>query len=159
MRISDWSADVCSSDLKIEAGRYEIVPAPFDPAEAARGAVQLMKGWADEGEVRLEACVPDRLPRAVADRRALRQILLNLLSNAIKFTPRGGRVTVSVEPAGEPAGRMIRFVVSDTGIGIPAADLSRLGQPFEQVEDRRSEKIQGTGLGLALSKSLEIGRA
>src|SRR3546814_18873378 len=84
MRISDWSADVCSSDLKIEAGRYEIVPAPFDPAEAARGAVQLMKGWADEGEVRLEACVPDRLPRAVADRRALRQILLNLLSHAIK---------------------------------------------------------------------------
>ncbi|HET8727551.1 MAG TPA: PAS-domain containing protein [Alphaproteobacteria bacterium] len=135
---------------KVEAGRYEISPVPLDPGEAARDAVRLMKGWAGEAGIHLRLVLADDLPAAAADRRAIRQVLLNLLSNAVKFTPRGGQVTFAVEPADG----MLCFVVKDTGIGIPAADLSRLGRPFEQAEHRPLDKPPGTGLGLALSKAL-----
>jgi len=135
---------------KVEAGRYGIAPAPLDPARAVGEAVQLMNRWAEEGGVALAVTVPADPVQVLADRRALRQVLLNLLSNAFKFTPEGGRVQVSVESADG----MVRFVVRDTGIGIPAEDLPRLGQPFEQVDGHRSGKQRGTGLGLALSKGL-----
>ena len=85
------------------------------------------------------------------DSRRLKQIFLNLLSNAIKFTPAGGRITLdaSIEDGGG-----LKIAVADTGIGIEPGDLSRILLPFEQVEDRMKHTTQGTGLGLALSKSL-----
>jgi signal transduction histidine kinase len=85
-----------------------------------------------------------------ADERAVRQIVLNLLSNAIKFTERGGTVTVSTEISGG----MLSIIVADTGIGISAEDLKRLGNAFEQIDNRHTRAHTGTGLGLALSKSL-----
>ena len=85
------------------------------------------------------------------DSRRLKQIFLNLLSNTIKFTPSGGRITLdaSVEDGGG-----LKLAVADTGIGIEPGDLSRILLPFEQIEDRMKHTTQGTGLGLALSKSL-----
>ena len=85
-----------------------------------------------------------------ADSRALTQILLNLLSNAVKFTPTGGTVQVSAMAV---AGG-IRFVVSDTGRGIAKSDLPRLAHAFEQVTNDAELSKQGTGLGLALVRSL-----
>ena len=90
----------------------------------------------------------------VTDRLKLKQILHNLLSNAIKFTPRGGRVTISAEGRQDPLGERIRVSVRDTGIGIAQDDLARLAKPFEQVENQHSKTTQGSGLGLALTKSL-----
>ena len=81
-------------------------------------------------------------------------MLLNLLSNAIKFTPRGGTIRLSAERRHDAAGGRVRFSVSDTGIGIAADDLARLARPFEQIETQHAKTQQGTGLGLALSKSL-----
>ena len=72
-------------------------------------------------------------------------------SNAVKFTPEGGSITVSVVKHGP--GRQ-RVAVADTGIGIAAEDIGRLARPFEQVEGQHSKTTQGTGLGLALTKSL-----
>jgi signal transduction histidine kinase len=86
----------------------------------------------------------------MADRRAVKQVLLNLLSNAIKFTPVGGEVEVTVAVENE---RVI-LRVRDTGIGIPAADLPRLGRPFEQVCADPMLAKSGTGLGLALVRAL-----
>ena len=85
-----------------------------------------------------------------ADRRAVKQILLNLLSNAIKFTPRGGSISIAVEEHDAKT----RVVVRDTGVGIPAEDLKRLGQPFEQARSNPFLAQGGTGLGLALIKAL-----
>ena len=86
----------------------------------------------------------------VADRRAIKQIMVNLLSNAVKFTPDGGRVVVR--------GRMrhdsIHLMIADTGIGIAAQSLTRLGRPFEQVESQLTKTYHGSGLGLAIAKSL-----
>ncbi len=84
-----------------------------------------------------------------ADRRAVKQILVNLLSNGVKYTPPGGEVRVSAR-----AGHGIEIQVRDTGTGISKADLERLGKPFEQVENAEVRAKEGTGLGLALVKSL-----
>ena len=85
-----------------------------------------------------------------AFRRAVIQVLPNLLSIAIIFTPRGGRVGIAVQ---QIAGK-IRVIVSDTGIGISAEDLKRLGTPFEQGRSNPFLAQGGTGLGLALIKAL-----
>ena len=79
------------------------------------------------------------------------QILLNLLSNAIKFTPRGGTVTLKAHRT--KAGKLV-ISVTDTGIGIKAADIPKVMEPFVQVDSRLARKYDGTGLGLPLSKAL-----
>ena len=77
-------------------------------------------------------------------------MLLNLLSNAIKFTPAGGTIRVR----GGADESYIALAVEDSGIGIPAHALPKIGRPFEQVESQHSKRHKGTGLGLALSRSL-----
>ncbi|HKX64473.1 MAG TPA: ATP-binding protein, partial [Rhizomicrobium sp.] len=85
-----------------------------------------------------------------ADRRAVKQILVNLLSNGVKYTPQGGAVRITARAPGSG----IEITVSDTGTGISKSDLERLGRPFEQVENAETRAKEGTGLGLALVKSL-----
>ena len=89
-------------------------------------------------------------PAAYADTRAVKQITLNLLSNAIKFTPRGGEITLTAEADLDG----VTVIVADSGVGIEKANLERLGAPFEIIEDQLSKRQNGSGLGLALSKSL-----
>lgn len=85
-----------------------------------------------------------------ADKRALKQVLINLFANAVKFTPDGGQVTVTTET--EP--KFAKVTIRDTGIGIPARDIEKLGRPFEQVENQFTKSKGGSGLGLAISRSL-----
>ena len=134
---------------KIEAGKLSLHAHPIELAEACEDAVRLIRHRADAAGLILEFD-GGALPVIHADERALKQVLLNLLSNAVKFTPPGGRVRLwSVQE-----GAMVRIAVTDSGIGIAAADLARLGQPFEQIESQHAKTTQGTGLGLALTKSL-----
>ena len=86
----------------------------------------------------------------LADRRAVRQILINLVSNACKFTAKGGRVTVSARRAGSN----IEVAVTDSGIGIAAEHIARLGQPFYQVDTRYARQNEGAGLGLSIVRGL-----
>ncbi|HYF92957.1 MAG TPA: ATP-binding protein [Symbiobacteriaceae bacterium] len=92
----------------------------------------------------------DELPLALIDRDKLQQVLLNLLANAVEFTPPCGQITVSVRPDGA----MVRFSVSDTGIGIPAEDLPRIFERFYRVDKARSRMLGGTGLGLAIARQI-----
>ncbi len=92
----------------------------------------------------------NRLEELVADKRAIKQILINLLSNAVKFTPPSGRVTV----AAQPRGNSIAISVADTGIGILPRDLPRLGDPFFQASDSYDRPYEGTGLGLSIVRGL-----
>jgi cell cycle sensor histidine kinase DivJ len=94
--------------------------------------------------------VPEDLPAMTGDPRAFKQIVLNLVSNAIKFTERGGSVTVSA--AAEESRLVLR--VADTGVGIAADDLKRLGDPFFQAGKTYQRRHEGTGLGLSIVKSL-----
>jgi two-component system cell cycle sensor histidine kinase PleC len=135
---------------KIEAGKMTLHYEAVDLIEVCEDAIRLMRGKAMESGLALTLDAGD-LPEVEADYRGLKQVMLNLISNAVKFTPEGGSITVSVQPM--TSGR-IRIAVVDTGIGIAAEDLARLAQPFEQVEGQHSKTTQGTGLGLALTKSL-----
>ena len=138
---------------KIEAGKMALKFEPLWLEEVADDAVRLVRNRAEAAGLALSIEFP-HLPEVEADYRALKQVLLNLLSNAIKFTPRGGRVTISAEGRQDPLGERIRVSVRDTGIGIAQDDLARLAKPFEQVENQHSKTTQGSGLGLALTKSL-----
>jgi cell cycle sensor histidine kinase DivJ len=130
---------------KIEAERYTLSREVFDAREAVNAALRLVRLQADDAGVLLRGLSPAAPLMIDADRRALKQIVLNLVSNAVKFTPRGGSVTVTAQPAGG----QFELVVADTGVGIAKDDLERLGRPFEQAGDAE-HKAQGTGLGLSL---------
>ena len=138
---------------KIEAGKMKLKFEPMNLADVAQDAVRLVLNRAETAGLNLKIDFP-HLPEIEADCRAVKQILLNLLSNAIKFTPRGGRITVRAEARQDILGERVRISVSDTGIGIAPDDLQRLAKPFEQVENQHAKSQQGTGLGLALTKSL-----
>ena len=138
---------------KIEAGKMNLRFEPVRLEELADDAVRLVKNRAETAGLTVAIDVPP-LPEVEGDYRALKQVLLNLLSNAVKFTPRGGRITLRAEGRRDAMGERIKLSVRDTGIGIAPHDLERLARPFEQIESQQSKTQQGTGLGLALSKSL-----
>ena len=134
---------------KIEAGKMSLNAETMSISEMVTQVLRIVRGRADENRLTL---IHDDIEAhdIEADPRAVKQVLLNLATNAIKFTPEGGKVTLSVEP--KSTGIIVR--VSDTGIGISEEDIARLAQPFEQIDSQHSRKHEGTGLGLALSKSL-----
>jgi two-component system cell cycle sensor histidine kinase PleC len=138
---------------KIEAGKLNLRFEPVRLDDLAEDTVRLIKNRAETAGLTVSIEVPS-VPEVEGDYRALKQVLLNLLSNAVKFTPRGGRITLMAEGRRDAMGERVKVSVRDTGIGIAAQDLVRLARPFEQIESQQSKTQQGTGLGLALSKSL-----
>ena len=141
---------------KIEAGKLSLDPIAVRPARRARrdppdpGPAAHAKGL--ELACRIAPDVPDAL---VGDVGRLRQVLVNLVGNAIKFTERGEVVVaVVLEAASDGTGRRLRFVVADTGIGIPAEKLDAIFEPFEQADGSTTRRYGGTGLGLAISAKL-----
>ncbi len=133
---------------KIEAGKLTLAPRPLDPMVAIEQSVRLTKRKAEEKGLSIVVDAED-VPEIEADHRAVKQILLNLLSNAVKFTDTGA---IMVHARGNAQGLTLRVV--DTGCGIPPEHLPRLARPFEQVEQELTRNTGGTGLGLALTKSL-----
>lgn len=134
---------------RIEAGRLGLELAPTCLEETLEDTMRVVSKMAADKEILMEAEVPDGMD-LVADRRAIKQIMLNLLSNAVKFTPRGGMISVRARKARD----IIAIAIEDTGIGIPRHAITKLGKPFEQVESQFSRNHQGSGLGLAIAKSL-----
>jgi cell cycle sensor histidine kinase DivJ len=134
---------------KIEAGKFELSEELFDLEDAAQSAVRFLNIPAERASVMLKLDIAPQSRLIFADRRAIKQILVNLLSNGVKYTPPGGEVVVSAR-----ARHGIEIQIRDTGTGISKADLERLGRPFEQVENSEVRAKEGTGLGLALVKSL-----
>jgi cell cycle sensor histidine kinase DivJ len=135
---------------KMESGNFEILLEPFAPRAALVNCCNLLALKARENGIDLVTRAPDDLPVMVGDPRAFKQIVLNLVSNAVKFTERGGTVTVS---AGVEGSRLV-VCVADTGVGIAAEDLERIGDPFFQAGKTYQRRHEGTGLGLSIVKSL-----
>ena len=137
---------------KIEAGRLDFAAQPFALAALVEETVELLGPRAQAKGLEISGYVDERLPAQVTgDAARLRQVLFNLAGNAIKFTERGG-VSIVVEPAAQPD--TIAIAVRDTGIGISAADLSRIFHEFEQADGGAARKFGGTGLGLTISKRI-----
>ena len=135
---------------KIEAGRLELNLERVDVSGTAEDCVRMLRDRAANSGLELTLSLPKEPLFLVADKRAVKQVLLNLLTNAIKFTPAGGHVGVSVRNGDGQA----TITVRDTGIGIPESELPRLGNPFEQVNSDPMLAKGGSGLGLALVRAL-----
>jgi len=139
---------------KIEAGKLELHPRDFDLTAELEGVVGLHRPLAQVRGVTLELELAPGLPRRVnADPDRLLQVVGNLLSNAVKFTHHG-RISVRVTSEPENGRERISSEVSDSGIGMDAAALSRLFTPFTQADSSTTRRYGGTGLGLAICARL-----
>jgi two-component system cell cycle sensor histidine kinase PleC len=134
---------------KIEAGQMKINRETIDLAPLIEETLRFTTIPAKQKSICVDQQVSSGLT-LVADRRAMKQILLNLLSNAVKFTNEGGKISLR---ARKVAGA-VTLTIADTGIGIPRAALQKIGQPFEQVQSQYAKSKGGSGLGLAISRSL-----
>jgi two-component system, cell cycle sensor histidine kinase DivJ len=135
---------------KMDSGNFELAPEPFAPRTALLNCCNLLALKARENGIDLVSRASDDLPVITGDPRAFKQIVLNLVANAIKFSERGGTVTAS---AAVEASRLV-LRVADTGVGIAADDLKRIGNPFFQAGKTYQRRHEGTGLGLSIVKSL-----
>jgi PAS domain S-box-containing protein len=136
---------------RIEAGHVEYLLEDVPVADVVASVIPMVDPQMSTAGLTLQSTVPENVV-ARADREKVQQVLINLLSNAMKFTLRGGRVKIG---AGyDDAGSRVRVMVTDSGIGIPAANLNSIFEPFVQVEVERSHRRDGTGLGLAISRDL-----
>ncbi|MHA6482301.1 response regulator [Paenibacillus sp. strain BS8-2] len=141
---------------KIEAGRVEVESFPFKPEELLnRIAIQLSVFLGGKEQFEFMIHTPERLPQTlIGDSLRLEQVLLNLCMNAIKFTGKG-LVKLELQAEEESEGQMwIRFVITDTGIGMSKDQVDRLFQPFTQADSSTTRKFGGTGLGLVISQNL-----
>jgi signal transduction histidine kinase len=134
---------------RLQYGRLELERSPVDLRQLVVQCVDSAKPRAQAASVTLELTAED-VPRTIGESAKLAQLLDNLVSNAIKFTPRDGRVTVRLTAQGD----MIRIEVSDTGIGIADVERERLFERFFRAQSALERQIQGTGLGLYISKAI-----
>jgi signal transduction histidine kinase len=133
---------------KIEAGRMELELSEFSLPAALQNAMTLVRERAHTHGITLKARVDPKLGEIRADERKFKQILLNLLSNAVKFTPDGGRVEVDARRNGNS----IEVSVKDSGVGIAKEDQEAVFEEFRQVGRDYTNKQEGTGLGLTLTR-------
>ena len=136
---------------RIEAGKYELSEERVALADVVDDCHRLLKLRAEAKGLEIVQAIPDGLASVWADQRAMRQIVLNLMSNALKFTPKGGRITITIEAA---RGGGQRLSVKDTGPGIPADEIPKVLQPFGQGTLAHQTAEGGTGLGLSIVQSL-----
>jgi two-component system, cell cycle sensor histidine kinase PleC len=122
---------------------------PLDLSRTLAESLRVVSGRAQDKNLSLDADIEHKIS-VMADRRAVKQIIVNLLSNAVKFTPDNGKVVVRSQMLEDS----IVMLIADTGIGIAPDSLRRLGKPFEQVESQLTKTYQGSGLGLAIARSL-----
>jgi signal transduction histidine kinase len=137
---------------KIEAGKMELEVSEVALQSLLENSLVMIKEKAMNHGIKIGTRFIEIPPIIRADERKLKQILYNLLSNAVKFTPDGGSVLLEAQSADGQQG--VQITVSDTGIGVPEANLERIFQPFEQGDNSSGRKYQGTGLGLSLTQKM-----
>lgn len=140
---------------KLQAGTIELDPQPFAPAELLDAVSAITSPVSAAAGVKVEfALGPSVPPRLIGDARRIRQVLLNYVSNAIKYAPQGDiDVTVWARTVGE-SNAVVTFAVSDAGPGIPTEEQERIFEKFERGAGARSNRIPGTGMGLAVCRRL-----
>lgn len=135
----------------IEANKMELYEEPINVSNLVESCMRMAKPMAEKRNVQFGQNIQCGETRLLADERRMKQVLLNLLSNAIKFTPAGGQV--HLEAMCQP-GEGFTFAVNDTGVGMNATEIEKAMEQFGQVDRPTNGELQGTGLGLPLTKGL-----
>ncbi len=136
---------------RIEVGKIQLNEEDVILSDLIGSCIRMKRPLAAEVGIEITTDVAAALPAIHADKRLLTQVLLNILSNALKFSERGGRIVVSAR-VGDGGG--VDLSVRDTGIGMSAQDITRIGEPFLQIDSQLARNYEGVGLGLAISKRL-----
>lgn len=137
---------------KIESGTFELEKTPVLLRELCEDAADFVRPQAADKHIRFHSSYDSAVTTLCADPRRLKQMVINLLNNAVKFTPEGGQIGVRV--VGDVLRKQVHISVWDTGIGISKTDISKIFQPFIQIDSSLSRFYGGTGIGLPLVKQL-----
>ncbi|MBR4153336.1 MAG: response regulator [Selenomonadaceae bacterium] len=142
---------------KIEAGKMEIIPVNYDISSLLNDLVNMIRIKADSKGLKLSLAFDKDTPKLLrGDEIRIKQVITNILTNAVKYTEKG-TVTFSVtyeKIAEEPNGVLLNVSIKDTGIGIKPEDIKKLFSEFERIEEERNRNIEGTGLGMNITKRL-----
>src|SRR5574343_1816369 len=139
---------------KIEDGKLELEHNDFELTDLLQGVLDMVTLRAREKQVQVRHTVASGVPPVLhGARQRIQQVLLNLVANAVKFTPKG-HVDIAVDLVDVGGAVVLRFDVTDTGIGIPQEQLKELFQPFNQLDSSTTRRFGGTGLGLSISRRL-----
>jgi two-component system sensor histidine kinase/response regulator len=140
---------------RVEAGKLTIEAIEFHLDDLLESVIEQFAARAAAKRIKFRSYIAPDVTRTLrGDSHRIRQVLLNLVGNAIKFTDRGEVVLTVMQPQQKDSRVTLRFLVTDTGIGIPAASQQRLFTPFTQADGSTTRKYGGSGLGLAVSKQL-----
>jgi len=135
---------------KLEAGMMRMSKTDIDLEAMVQKAIDLLSPLYTQKQLDVTVEIPGRLPRVMADPDRIEQVLINLISNAIKFTPEKGHISVG---AAYQNGQ-VKVWISDTGVGIASRDLDRIFDKYQQLENKWTYGIKGTGLGLPIAKQI-----
>lgn len=135
---------------RIQEGKSIQMIESLDLAKILQRAVELMRLSAEDKGISMTCEIAEELPSFSGDRGGMEAIFINLISNAIKYTPKGGNVNVSLNKEGKG----IRFMVVDTGIGIPDEDIDQIFEKFYRIKTEQTRSISGSGLGLSIVKGI-----
>ena len=139
---------------RMDLGRITLNIQPFDLAQLVEQIVTTVRSELERRQVEFHAEIEPGLPPVIADRDRLSQVLENLVINAIKFTPEGGHVTIAAERSRSSGRPEAQIWLRDTGIGIPATEVTKVFSRFHQVDGTSTRRFGGVGLGLAIVKSI-----
>ncbi len=134
----------------IEAGFLKLYPTDVNLRELLERVAGLTGEWALKQKLEISVVCEDPKLTITADERRLKQVLLNLISNAFNYSPQGGKVTVSAVATGD----FVTIGVRDTGMGIPAEEITHIFTPFDKIASRKAQRRSGAGLGLTLVKNI-----
>ncbi len=142
---------------KIESGKIELQNEEFDLPELIDNLLVISKAQIEEKKHELVVQIQDiEHEKVIGDSQRIEQVFLNLLSNSIKYTPEGGKIRIAIteKPFRQPMIGCYEFVFEDNGIGMSKEFVQHLFDPFARAEDNRVSKVQGTGLGMSISRNI-----
>lgn len=141
---------------KLESGRLLLTDEDFNLGDLLQSLLVMIKTSADQKRQNFKIHVQVEHEDLIGDTQRIQQALLNLLSNAVKYTPEGGAITLTIKEISTSAKEygLFEFVISDTGIGIKPEFIEKIFEPFERANDAAIRHIQGTGLGMSISRNI-----
>ena len=138
---------------KIESGKMHLVEQGYDVADLLRSIVRMIRVRSKEKDLTFEVDIDEAIPRRLyGDSGKIKQVVLNLLTNAVKYTEEGGFVLKVTKEEESDNSCRLQFSVKDTGIGVKQEDMEKLFTAYERLDEEKNSAIQGTGLGLDISR-------